>query len=249
MSSLRNKVTGITTKLSTMEENIDKKIHRLRVSMEKEVKSLKDSMKKEVCSEVEVPFHQDRSVVMYGLDKDDELDDEDLIEGLFSEILCIQVDIVQVARTKSRNTDQIGVVKVSLTSTEDKIEVLRNKHKCEESTKYTEVVIKSCEGHSERVPRINNKFQLLKLKDGDKYIITSHGLIKHKQDKKQDNPEDAKPEDGRIREANGWESGEAAAEEDAKSKVSDNTSTCVSTRGKGKQKKKVERAKALRNAI
>ena len=69
-------------------------------------------------------------------------------------------------------------------SLENKIEILRAKRKCEEKKETERVMIKSCESHDARVSRINNKFLLSQLANGDDYTITSHGIIRKKEDVK-----------------------------------------------------------------
>ncbi len=83
---------------------------------------------------------------------------------------------------KPRDTNKLGVVKVRLSSVEEKIEVLRSKRKCDDNADAENIIIKTCESHDSRVNRLNNKFLLSKLPDGKEYTITGHGLIKPKLD-------------------------------------------------------------------
>ncbi len=198
---------NVDEKIENLRKSMEEKIESLKVDLRKEVKqdfnAEMDSVKNDVgairaeldrakediekMSEMlKVPFHQDRSVVVYGLPPEDELDDDELAEWLFEEVLGLTVKPCNVSRTKPRNEGQCGVLKIELDTTEDKIEVLRAKRKCEEYENLDQVIIKSCKGHIERVNRLNLKWILSQFKNGDKYTITSHGLIKPKGDKKLD---------------------------------------------------------------
>ena len=76
---------------------------------------------------VDSPFPPDLSVVIYGLSTLEEETDIDAVNWLFSTVLNVEVGINGVTRTKARDTNKLGVVKVHLSSVEDKIEVLRAK--------------------------------------------------------------------------------------------------------------------------
>ena len=42
-------------------------------------------------------------------------------------------------------------------------------------------MIKSCDSHDARVNKLNARFFLSKIPDGNKYMVTAHGLIKQKE--------------------------------------------------------------------
>ena len=121
-------------------------------------------------------------MVIYGLENNEGEDEEDTVKWLFADVLKVDVNIDDIERTKPRDTNRIGVIKVELSSVEEKIEVLRHKLKCEDLTDTNRVIIKSCESHDARVNRINNKLLLSLLPKGKEYSITGHGIIKKKED-------------------------------------------------------------------
>ncbi len=151
------------------------------------LKSELETAKKEIqrlTELIDTPFNPDRSVVIYGLEPDEELNDAELIEWLIEEILELKFKTKDVSRTKARGDGKVGVIKVEQWSTEDKIELLRAKKKCSEYDTLADVSIKGCESHQERVNRMNNKFLLSKIPGGDDFTITGHGIIKRKMDNK-----------------------------------------------------------------
>ena len=79
--------------------------------------------------------------------------------------------IEEVERTKPHDTNRIGVIKVDFSTVEEKIEVLRNKLKCEDITDTDKVFIKSCESHDARVKCINNKLLVSLIPKGQDYSI------------------------------------------------------------------------------
>ena len=131
---------------------------------------------------VNIPFHPDHSVIIYGLCLDEEKEDRDRVVKLFANTLEVNVNILRVDRTKPRGNNMHGVVKVELSCLEEKIEVLRAKRKCEDMESNDRIIIKTCESHIERVVRINPKFLLTNLELNENYTITGHRLIKPKKD-------------------------------------------------------------------
>ena len=74
-----------------------------------------DSADKELLrlkSLVDTPFPPDLSVVIYGLSTIEEETDIDAVNWLFSTVLGVEVGIDNVVRTKARDTNKLGVVKV-----------------------------------------------------------------------------------------------------------------------------------------
>ena len=120
--------------------------------------------------------------MIYGLANDEDKTDIGTVDNLLESILGLDIEPRRVERTKMRSPDKPGVLKVEMYSLEDKVEILRAKRKVEEHEKYSNVTIKNCESHAERVSRFNSKLLLSKFADGDKYTITGHGLIKAKSD-------------------------------------------------------------------
>ena len=95
-----------------------------------------------------------------------------LINNLFSDTLELDIRALLVDQTKPHGNNTDGVVKVELTSTEDRIAILRAKLKCDAMPEDKCVSIKNCESHTEHVARINNKLILQKLDLKSEYIIT-----------------------------------------------------------------------------
>ncbi len=139
-----------------------------------------DSQLERLTSLLCIPFHPDRSIVIYGLKTDEGEDDETAVTKLFTD-LELDVELENVERTAPRGKNQLGVVKVELSCLEDKISVLRAKRKCEDLDRDAKVTIRTCESHIERVARINNKFLLQHLGINEEFIITGHGIIKPKE--------------------------------------------------------------------
>ena len=195
--------TNVDKKIEELKDTLEGKIAGVRDEIKTEVKSQVDTevatLKKQVIdlqirmqsaetelvrmkSLVDSPFPPDLSVVIYGLSTMEEETDTDAVNWLFSTVLGVTVGIDGVSRTKARDTNKLGVVKVRLSSVEDKIEVLRAKRKCDDNPDAENIIIKTCESHDARVGRLNNKLLLSKLPDGKDYTITGHGLIKLKSD-------------------------------------------------------------------
>ena len=128
---------------------------------------------------VDILYHPDRSIVIYSLPNDERKSDTETVDDLIKDILRLDIEPKRIERTKARNPDKPGVLKVELYSTDEKVEILHAK-KVEDHAKFSSVSIKNCELHAERVNRFNSKLLLLKFPDGDAYTITGHGLIKPK---------------------------------------------------------------------
>ena len=103
---------------------------------------------------------------------------------------------------------------MELRSKWEKIVMLIAKHKCLELDSSKNIIIRSCDSHDACVSKLNARFFLNKLPDRRDYIITSHGLIRRK-----DNPN---PEGGE---------GSADAGEDEEGGVAPSTQATLPTMG------------------
>ena len=193
--------TNIDQKIDSLRASMNSEIQSLRADIQKEVKERvdeevggvadeikqlrekleeTDSEMKRLKALVDVPFPPDQSLVLYGLPEYENETEYDTLNWLFNDILEVNVTIVVAMRLKPRDNDKLGVVKVQLETTAQKIEVLRAKKKCEDNEDAEDIVIKACESHDARVGRLNAKLLLSKLPDGKDYYITGHGLIRKK---------------------------------------------------------------------
>ena len=133
MKGIPDEMSGLRTKLDSVENSVDQKIEGLRKSLEEDIKNWKaeskkdmevhvdtrlrdvdddisglksdlETVKKEIqrlTELIDTPFHPDRSVVIYGLEPDEELNDTELIEWLIEEILDLTFKAKLVSRTKA----------------------------------------------------------------------------------------------------------------------------------------------------
>ena len=128
------------------------------------------------------------------------------------------MEITAALRSKARDADKRGVVKVQLATTAEKIEMLRAKKKCDNHEDTTDVIIRACESHDARVGRLNSKLLLSLLPKGKEYYITGHGVIRKKENT---------TEDGGIRDAPAAESEEVEEDEAPPAEEGDNKGACA----------------------
>ena len=149
----------------------------------------------------------------------------------------MDVDIVNVQCSKPRSKSQVGVVKCELATIEQKVDVLRNKRKCDD-IEGNPPIIKSCESPQERIARINSKFLLSQLDLMDSYTITGHGIIQAKKDK----------DDIVLNDMSGDDENPAPVDERSTAgKMSDNTPTREQS-DKNKQQKPMETPEATQGS-
>ncbi len=125
--------------------------------------------------------------------------------------------IVAAMRVKPKDPTKLGVIKVQLETTAQKVDILRAKKRCEEHEDAEDITIKSCESHDARVGCMNSKLLLCKLMDGENYYITGHGVICKK---------DSNAKDGGSREATGKEEAEEVEGDGVPVGLSNNTVPC-----------------------
>ena len=167
-TEVKTKVDERITGISTEVDSLRKKLAKAEGELDR------------IAALVDIPFHLDRSIVIYGLPNDEGVSDSETVDNLLETILGLEIEPRRIERMKVRNPDKPGVLKVELYDVDDKVEILRAKRKVDEHKKYANVSIKNCESHVERANRFNCKLRLSKFPDGDSYTITGHGLIKAK---------------------------------------------------------------------
>ena len=175
--------TAKTEVRTEIEEQIDDKILELDIDTIMDKQAAMQREIDELRALVDGPYNPDRSVVIYGLriGVDETLDAK--VDWLMRDILQLEFDPKIYEKTESRGDDRPGVIKMELRSKWEKIAMLKAKRKCLDHDSSKNVIIRSCDSHDSRVSKINARFFLNKLPDGKDYIITSHGLIR-----KKDNP-------------------------------------------------------------
>ena len=88
-----------------------------------------------------------------------------LIQALGSDV-CSKVNVTAATRFRTRFHDRPGLVKITFTSVEDKILVLRNKMKLKDTLLFNNVYLKSCKSHTERLIELNARAILRQLSEG-----------------------------------------------------------------------------------
>ncbi len=206
--------TNVDQKIDGLRDSVNADIRGLREEIKKEVKDRVDDEVGGVKGEiqqlrekleetekemnrlkciVDVPFPPEQSLVLYGVPEYENETEYDTVSWLFKEVLEVPVTIVAAMRIKSKDSERLGVIKVQLETTAQKIDILRAKKRCEENEDAEDITIRPCESHDVRVGRLNAKFLLSKLPAGKDYYITGHGLIRKK---------DGSTKDGGSRDAN-----------------------------------------------
>ena len=166
---------------------------------------------------IDVPFSPNQSFVLYGVPEYKNGTEFETISWLFKEVLEVPVTIVAAMRVKPKDPTKLGVIKVQLETTAQKVDILRAKKRCEEHEDAEDITIKSCESHDARVGCMNSKLLLCKLMDGENYYITGHGVICKK---------DSNAKDEGSREATGKEEAEEVEGDGVPVGLSNNTVPC-----------------------
>lgn len=91
------------------------------------------------------------------------------------------VVITGAKRLRSRYQGKQGLVKISFQNTEQKINVLRNKHVLKDSGTYKRVILKSDKTHAERLIELNARTLLRQLPDGNNFRVDANGRIRERQ--------------------------------------------------------------------
>ena len=105
--------------------------------------------------------------------------DEDILEtarDLVSQ-LSESVTVTAAARLRSRVQGKPGLVKISLSTVEEKVKILREKRKLKEVGRYRNVLLRGSKSHTERLIELNARTLLSEIPHGHQYRITSNGGI------------------------------------------------------------------------
>ena len=84
--------------------------------------------------------------------------------------------VIGATRLKARY-GKPGLVKISLSTLEEKKSVLREKRKLRDTQKYKSVFLRSSKTHTERLIELNARTILHELPQGNQFRITSNGRI------------------------------------------------------------------------
>ena len=104
---------------------------------------------------------------------------KDLIQALGNDV-CSKVNVTAATRFRTRFHDRPGLVKITFTSVEDKILVLRNKMKLKDTLLFKHVYLKSCKSHTERLIELNARAILRQLPEGRNLRVDANGRIQQR---------------------------------------------------------------------
>jgi hypothetical protein len=135
---------------------------------------------------IEPVANVDNTVVLVNLRQpaDDPLTLRDNVDQLVQALgtdVHESVRVVQVKRLQGRD-GKPGLVKVALSSTEEKVRVLRAKYKLKDSAKFKKVWLRTSKTHAERVAEVNFKRLLQLLPGGDGLRLSGNGKIVDRDD-------------------------------------------------------------------
>lgn len=75
--------------------------------------------------------------------------------------------VVAAVRLRKRKFDKPGLVKISFSTLQENIQVLRNKRKLETSEKFKRVFLKSSKSHTDRIIELNARTLLKEIPHGN----------------------------------------------------------------------------------
>ncbi len=204
-TTVNNVETSFDRKLEDLKEKLEKKIEdtiegkklELKTELRTEIDADLDLLRSDLTATkmelsdtknelariraiVETPYNPAQSVVIYGLRSIPEEDIQDTVRWLFSTILQTNATIVNAERIEPRGTGQIGVVRVELACTQEKIAILRAKRRCLEHGNTKDVIIRTCDNHDMRVNKLNCRKILSMMPGGREFIVADNGVIKKK---------------------------------------------------------------------
>ena len=126
----------------------------------------------------------DISVIASGLPYDNGEDllqkAQNLIDALGHEVKT-QVRIMKVVRFRARIQDKPGPVKITFRNVQEKIKVLRSKMCLKDLQQYSDVYVKSCKSHAERLIEMNARALLRQMPDGKNFRVDANGRIQPRQ--------------------------------------------------------------------
>ena len=94
--------------------------------------------------------------------------------------LDVDADVVAATRLKSRIVNKPGLVKISFSSVDEKVQVLRAKRTLGQIEGYRSVFLRSSKSHTERLIELNAKTLLGEMPNGKNFRITANGRIVRK---------------------------------------------------------------------
>ncbi|VDI73917.1 Hypothetical predicted protein [Mytilus galloprovincialis] len=113
--------------------------------------------------------------------------DEENLTDKMNEVICklgedvsSSVKIAAITRLKQRIPSKPGLVKVSLQNAQQKIKILRNKHKLKNDDHFNNIFIQSAKSRVERLLETNTRMILRELPQGNAYRMTGNGRILRK---------------------------------------------------------------------
>ena len=119
-------------------------------------------------------------MVIYGMKIGVEHTIDSRVDWLLKTILELDIVPKYYEKTEDKGDTRPGVVKIELKDKWDKISLLKAKRKCLENDASKNIIIKSCDSHDVRVNKLNARALLNLIPDGKYFMVTSHGLIKEK---------------------------------------------------------------------
>ena len=169
LDNINIKVNTLTTRLTNLEEDVERRLSKL----EAEVTSMRSNMP------VKESFDPKNSVIIFGIAAEEDEYLPAVVDDLLINVLQAKVTVIDSARTSPRD-GKSGAIKVELSSTYEKLQILRLKSKFAEIKKYEKVPVRGCKDHSDRVHRLNSNY-LLKLLGEDKdHVVVGNGVIRSK---------------------------------------------------------------------
>ena len=174
-SNVDKKIEGLKTMLDKkIEETLEAKKTKLKEVLKVELNESIDTLRQElhatkldlehtktelscICTVVEPPYNPNQSVVIYGLKSIKEEQVQDTVCWLFSSVLEVEANIINVERIEPRGVNQIGLIHVELANVTEKINVLRAKRRCLNVADTKDVIIRTCDSHDSRVNELNSR--------------------------------------------------------------------------------------------
>ena len=138
-------------------------------------------------------FDCNTSVIVINLVQHADEDPAAVCQGLFSDVLEIDVTVAKAERLKSRN-DKPGIIKCQLANLQEKIDVLRNKKNVRNDDTTKNVFIARMKSHEERLIEINVKALLKELPNGNQFRFTGSGRLVDKRVETQDTDNEGGPD-------------------------------------------------------
>ena len=182
---LTQKVDAIDKKQDRILARVDK-IERLANSHEQAIQEINSDLDmlrssvSDIKSKMEEQFSPEVTLVVVNPPSDisrDKLWATKLVQALGGH----QQMIVNTLRTPRRNGKN-GVLKIELTSVDDKVHLLRNKPRLRKTPGFERVYVRSSKSHLERLMDINFRTVLSEIPQGKSYRITGNGRIVKSED-------------------------------------------------------------------